>query len=46
MSLGENIYRLRSRKNLSQGDLADLLAGRSVSPCICICVMPRGSAGG
>lgn len=25
MSLGENIYRLRSRKNLSQGDLADLL---------------------
>lgn len=25
MSLGENIYRLRSRNNLSQGDLADLL---------------------
>ena len=25
MSLGETIYRLRTEKNLSQGDLADLL---------------------
>ena len=26
MSLGERIYRLRTEKNLSQGDLAELLA--------------------
>jgi len=48
MSLGERIYKLRKEKNLSQGDLADMLgvSRQSISKWENNSAVPGGGLGG